>query len=131
MIHVTKISVITPLHEKGNQYIMDAMRSLEAQTYQDFEWIIVLNNGGKCPQEVLDYEKSNVYDYFDKPNIGALKSYACSKATGEIIVELDADDRLTSEALFIISYALQNEKVFLYSESFEINPDGTPYLYSP
>jgi len=127
-----KISVITPLHEKGNKYIEEAMASLQSQTFDDFEWIVLVNNGGKAPSSVLQYDKADVYDYFDKPNIGALKAHACSLATGEIIVELDADDRLTPEALYVIWQSLQNEeKIFFYSESWEIKPDGTPLLYSP
>ena len=126
-----KISVITPLHEKGNQYIEEAMASLQSQTFQDFEWIVLVNNGGKAPKSVLQYDKADVYDYFDKPNIGALKGHACFLAQGEIIVELDADDQLTPEALYVIWQSLQNEeKVFFFSESWEIKPDGTPHLYS-
>lgn len=126
-----KISVITPLHEKGNQYIEEAMASLKSQTFQDFEWIVLVNNGGKAPKSVLQYDKADVFDYFDKPNIGALKAHACSLAQGEIIVELDADDQLIPTALYAIAHSLQNEKVFFYSESWELKPDGTPHLYSP
>ena len=64
---MTKISVITPLHEKGNQYIEEAMRSLKAQTFQDFEWIILQNNGGAAPHEVRIYDKSDLWDQF--PNV--------------------------------------------------------------
>ncbi len=126
---MTKISVITPLHDKGNQYIEEAMRSLQAQTFQDFEWIILQNNGGKIPDAVGQYDKAKVSDYAVKANIGALKGHACSLAQGEIIVELDADDQLTPEALHIIWHSLQNEKVFFFSESWELTPDGNPQLY--
>lgn len=128
---MAKISVITPLHEKGNQYIEEAMRSLKAQTFQDFEWTILRNNGGVPPYDVLIYDKADVWDYFGIPNIGALKKKACEYATGEIIVELDADDQLMPNALEEINKALCNDKVFFYSESFEIKPDGSSHLYSP
>lgn len=126
-----KISIITPLHSKGNQYIEEAMSSLKAQTFQDFEWIILQNNGGRAPDNVAHYEKSRLYSVAEENKIGALKGLACSYATGEIIVELDADDRLFFDALEIIADSLCNEKVFFYSESWELLPDGTPYLYSP
>lgn len=125
-----KISVITPLHEKGNQYIEEALASLHVQTFQDFEWIILQNNGGKAPESVTEYEKAVLFSKTGEDKIGALKHLACHYAQGEIIVELDADDRLTPDALEVISKALCNEKVFFYSECFELNQDGSPYLYS-
>lgn len=126
---MAKVSIITPLHEKGNQYIEEAMASLQAQTFQDFEWIVLLNNGGKAPKAVKRYDKAVVLNYSGEPNIGALKGYASNAAQGEIIVELDADDKLTPDALEIINKSLCNEKVFFYSDCWELNPDGSSHLY--
>ena len=128
---MTNISVITPLHEKGNPFIEEAMQSLKAQTYQDFEWIVLQNNGGHAPEAVRKYEKTVLSDYFDKPNIGALKAEACDRAFGDIIVELDADDKIAPHTLETIANSLRNGKVFFYSDALELNEDGSPYLYSP
>lgn len=116
------ISIITPVYFNSNPYVKDTYESLRNQTYNDWEWVIVLNNGGAVPQEILDDQRVKVYNTEDDDpqhnKIGRLKGYACSVATGDILVELDADDLLTPNALEEIYQAFQDPQVaFVYSNA--------------
>ena len=49
-----RVSIFTPSHR--TRYLDDCMRSLLAQTYEDWEWIVVLNqaHAGVRPLRILD-----------------------------------------------------------------------------
>ena len=50
------ISVVTPVYSKSKPYLRDAYNSLLEQTFKDFEWVIVLNNGGTVPDDIAEHE---------------------------------------------------------------------------
>jgi glycosyltransferase involved in cell wall biosynthesis len=123
------VSIITPLHKPGNQYVKETYASLVAQTDPDFEWIVVLNNGGILPASIREDKRVKVYHSTAK-SIGALKHYACSKAISSIIIELDADDMLVEEAVAKIKLALEPEGVvFCFSDTIEFNSDWSSRTY--
>ena len=70
------ISVFTPSH--NTKWLNDCYESLCAQTYTDWEWVVLLN--GKAKDWSPSKEDSRVKVAFAKPqlgeNIGALKRYA-------------------------------------------------------
>lgn len=115
-----KLSVITPLHEPGNHYIAEAHASLAAQTVPDFEWVIVENNGGAVPEAVRADPRVRVVRS-EATAIGALKRCACEAASGEVIVELDADDLLTEDALESVAGAVAAGAEFVYSDFAEFD----------
>ncbi len=119
-----KLSIITPVHKASTPYLMEAYNSLLEQDESiDWEWIICPNNGGDVPRVIVNHPQVKVFpipdDEIEKYNsIGRLKAFCCSKATGEVIVELDADDILTPDALFLIHEAFKGSKIaFAYSNS--------------
>ena len=59
--------------------------------------------------------------------VGALKHYACRQAHGEILLELDHDDVLASDALEEVQYAFDEfpEVGFVYSDCAQIREDGS------
>ena len=77
------------------------MRSLLAQTYEDWEWIVVLNQGARWRPPVED-PRLRIVIQDDLVGVGAAKRHACSLAIGEFLVELDHDDELRSDALELI-----------------------------
>lgn len=123
------VSIITPLHKAGNQYIQETYESLLKQTNQNYEWIIVKNHGGEVPDSFNNDNRIKLF-HSTKNGIGALKKEASSYATGDIIVELDADDQLLPEALAEIKAAFTPGIVFVYSDAIEYNEDGTTQIYS-
>lgn len=128
-----RLSVFTPHYRGTNPYIGALYETLKAQTYTDWEWIIVLNNGGELPAEVrADARIWPVRYPGEGDSIGALKRYACEQCQGNVLVEVDADDLLTPDCLAEIAAAFEDEAVtFAYSNSAGFE-DGTwePKTYS-
>lgn len=120
------ISIITPSH--NTKYLPELENTILSQTFQDWQWIILLNNGaeyltGPNTDRRIRVIKSPVN--FD--SVGMLKKYACSFAQGEIIVEVDHDDLLTPDCLEEISKAFENEEIgFAYSDNAKLG-EFVPY----
>ena len=119
-----RVSVFSPSHQ--TRYLDDCMRSLLAQTYQDWEWIVLLNQGARWRPPTED-PRLRVVIKDDLTGVGAAKRYACSLALGEFLVELDHDDELRSDALQLIVDAFDaNPQVgFVFSDFAQINEDGS------
>lgn len=100
------ISVFTPTHH--GQWLNDCYESLKEQTFQDWEWVIVPNNGAIIPDFGDDRVKIFRMDV-DVDRVGALKYYACLKAMGDILVELDHDDLLMPTCLERVAQAFKDD----------------------
>ena len=97
MNHQIDISVIIPCHNDGI-YIQEALDSLNAQTYQKFEIIIV--DDASTDLETLKIlatlEQENLQVIFLEQNSGpsVARNIGISKASGKYILPLDADDKI-------------------------------------
>lgn len=117
------ISIISPFHKPIQKYLHDTYESLKNQTFKDWQWILVPNGGAEIPSFLESDKRIKIIsteDDKDQPHnlIGRLKHLACFKSDGEIIVELDADDLLTPDALEEIHNAFKDSSVvFAYSNS--------------
>jgi O-antigen biosynthesis protein len=117
------ISIITPFGKTHAPYLVEAGESLKAQTDQDFEWVLIPNGGAEVPPAVKGSGLRLAVFAYEGPalengaySIGALKRFACKRAAGDIIVELDADDILLPICLEKIRAALQPaDAVFAFS----------------
>lgn len=115
------ITVITPLHAAGNRYIMEAYQSLLAQTYTEWQWVVLCNNGGELPDDLVRDERVrevHVSTHAEQ-GIGALKRLACQEAKTPYVVELDCDDELAPAALARIAAAFDAGADFVYSDFAE------------
>jgi glycosyltransferase involved in cell wall biosynthesis len=119
-----RVSVFSPSHQA--RYLEDCLQSLLAQTYEDWEWIVVLNQGARWQAPVED-PRLRVVIKDDLTGVGAAKRYACSLALGEFLIELDHDDELRSDALQLIVEAFDADpKVgFVYSTFAQMKEDGS------
>jgi SAM-dependent methyltransferase len=122
------ISVFTALSESGNAYIEAAFETLLSQTYQDWEWVVLENHGGRLPDHIGQHPRVRVFEDSELEGLGALKRACCSACEGEILFELDHDDLLHPEALAKTFQALQSADV-AYSDFAEFHdgawtPDG-------
>jgi glycosyltransferase involved in cell wall biosynthesis len=135
---MSKCSVITPLHELGNKFVEEAYDSLKDQTLEDWEWIVLLNRGGKLPGFILEDARVRTLTDSSRKGIGYLKRKLSEAAETQIIVELDCDDILVPTALATIVHTMTDENAdFVYSnfaefktsEDSSIIPkwDGYPY----
>ena len=128
------LSIITPTHETSCGFLDEAWKSLLRQTHTEWEWILIPNNGGEIPPHIQADEKRQVliYPYEESGNsIGALKHFAAKRARGEVIVELDADDLLTDDALGEVARAFENPDVTMtYSNHAEFwDESWTTHVY--
>ena len=121
------ISVFTPIHKYNPEFLTQLIMSLKGQTYMHFEWIVLLNGEAKKSLKAFtqlikklgieDWTRIHLSD--NVGNIGILKGECCALATGEILVELDHDDYLSSDALEVINETFEDpEIVFAYSNCF-------------
>ena len=113
------ISVITPTND--TKYMQRAYASLLAQTYQDWEWIVLLN--GPAIWNAAD-ERVKIHSTDTTGNVGALKKEAFSLGNGEWLVELDHDDELLPECLAEIK---KSKADFVYSDNIRVGDE----LFSP
>ena len=127
-----KFTVISPLHEAYNKFIKDAYESLIAQSYDDWEFVVILNNGGELTATMMaDSRVSAIVAKKDDSSIGRLKGAGCKCGSSDILVELDADDILTPGALESIAETFSDPSVAMaYSNSAHFDKDWKSSSYS-
>ena len=95
-----RFSIFTPSHDL--RHIDRTLQSLKAQSFKDFEWVLLLNGPALAQKDSLEQKikKADInyrfVDFFqlNNTNIGYLKNECCNSAVGEIQVELDHDDQI-------------------------------------
>jgi SAM-dependent methyltransferase len=132
-----KFTVFTPVHKPNERFIGDLYRSLCEQTYEGvIEWFVVLNGQIKDSEwdEIITKlmseteTKANVDVVWTRHdtdgNVSALKRFACDKATGDVLVEVDWDDILREDAIASLASAFEHEEVmFAYSNSAQFGDE--------
>ncbi|MGL5018378.1 MAG: glycosyltransferase family 2 protein [Luteolibacter sp.] len=109
------VSVIIPAYQHG-QCILEAVESVIAQTFRDFE-VIVINDG--CTdntEEVLrPFVEKKLIRYFHQENqgISATRNRGLSLALGEFVAFLDDDDVWPPDKLEWQVYVLRNSTVLV------------------
>lgn len=92
-----RISVIVPVHN-GQAYLKNCIDSIEAQSYDNLE-ILLVNDGSTdqtaavCEDLKKEYGNVRVFTLDDK-GVSAARNYAMERAQGDYITFVDADDRL-------------------------------------
>ena len=119
-----RVSVFSPSHDP--RYLDDCLASLQAQSYQDWEWIVLLNGGARWRPSRPD-ERIRVVMADDVKGVGAAKQRACNETRGEFLVELDHDDVLARDALgeVVAAFDAHPDAVLVYSDWAQIRADGS------
>lgn len=128
------ISVFTPSHNANR--LDEAYEYMLKQSYQDWEWIVLLNNGAewKNNEAAADARVKVFRDDSGIKRVGYVKREACKHAKGEILVELDHDDLLLPDCLLKLQHTfdLDDSVTFVYSNSVNIDiRDNSPVYWSP
>ena len=96
------VSVIVPCYNQAS-FLSDALDSVLAQTYTDWECIIVNDGSTDNTEEVAKtyIDKDSRFAYVHKNNGGlpSARNFGISKSTGDFILPLDADDLIGSSYL--------------------------------
>lgn len=100
-----KITVFTPTYNRA--YIIENLyRSLQRQSFTDFEWLVVDDGSSDNTEELLRKwsKENNNFEirYYKRENGGKHRAinYALNKAKGELFFTVDSDDYLTDDALY-------------------------------
>lgn len=119
------VSIITPTHDP--KYLPELWESIKAQTYIDWEWVIVANNGAVV--SVNDPRVRVIQCPFGLKSVGFLKKYGFLAAKGAYLVEVDHDDMITPDCLEEVARAFhENPDVgFVYSNNAKLSDSFTPY----
>ncbi|MBR3941793.1 MAG: glycosyltransferase family 2 protein [Clostridia bacterium] len=122
------ISVIMPAYN-CEKYIGHAIASVLAQSYGDFELLIVddASDDGTC-DVIRSFEDNRIRFFQNNGRLGAAlcRNFAIRNAKGDYIAFLDSDDmwhpeKLKKQLLFME----QNNVKFCYTEYQEMAEDGT------
>ena len=120
-----KFTIFTPTFNR-KELLEKLYKSLQKQTYKDFEWLIVddgSDDGTKEKAEEFLNEKKLDIKYYFKENGGKQRAYnfATDKANGELFICLDSDDEYVENGL---------ETILKYWKKYEKNSNiaGMGYL---
>jgi len=120
------ITVFTPTHNP--KYLQAAYDSLLAQTNQEWEWIIVLNNAARDVTEFNHDPRVRVYRCPDKKKtVGYYKRWALEQSPiGDVYLELDHDDTLEEGVLADIKrqHEWMPEASLYYGATSQMTADG-------
>lgn len=93
------ISVIIPTYN-CDKYICEALDSVLCQTCPDYEIIVIDDGSTDTTKAIIESSYHSVrYFYVKNGGVAAARNYGISKARGELIAFLDADDRWLPEKL--------------------------------
>lgn len=92
---MTSVSVVTCTYNRA-QLIGETIASVLAQTYSDFEYIIVDDGSDDNTEEVINSFNDKRIKYFrhvhTKGHLSVLRNFAHTKCDGEYIAYVDSDD---------------------------------------
>ena len=132
------VSVITPVYKTGDK-ILRPYHSLLAQSYSDWEWVIIddSDDDGETLQlvnEIAEHDsRIRVYKTKHSGVIGKVKGDGFKLARGKYLVELDHDDQLTPDCLKLLveGYSKHPEVGFIYTDFTECSEGGDRVEYGP
>jgi glycosyltransferase involved in cell wall biosynthesis len=132
-IQMPKISVIIPCYNQG-QYVDQAVDSVLAQTFQDFE-IIIVNDGST---DSFTVEKLNIYCkpktrviHTENQGLAAARNNGFIQSKGEFIQFLDADDILLPKKHELQLQIFEKEEVDVCYSNYRFYDINTNKLLPP
>ena len=126
------ISIILPVYQPDPKFLKAAINSVQTQIYDNWELCIVddasPSNEGRKIIEKMAGEDTRIKYHFREENghIAACSNDALKLATGSFIGFLDHDDMLSSDALYQVVSAINDdtELDLIYSDEDKVNENG-------
>lgn len=119
-----RFSVIIPYYRIPKELFIDCLRSLEHQTYRDFETIIVNDGDG-------DFTIKEVNEFFDRLHVNLIyqknsgvsvaRNKGIDASNGDYLLFLDADDQLMDDCLEKCSKAVEGQEADIYIGKYLTN----------
>ena len=121
------ISIIIPIYNAG-KYLSKCLHSIESQTYQDFEVILINDGSTDCSNEVCQKfaNKDKRFTVITQTNGGAssARNRGIEVAKGEWITFIDADDYVEKDYLECLCKNIENEKTFIIQGLKQVSSKG-------
>lgn len=119
-----KFSILTPLYNTDKKYLEELFKSLQKQTYKDWELCLADGSDLKhsevkhiCDKWMKRDKRIKYMRLLDNKGISENTNACIKLATGEYFGLLDHDDVLHESALFEMAKAIEKENAdFLYSD---------------
>lgn len=93
---MTKVSVLMPVYNTPEQYLREAVESILAQTYQDFEFIILndASSDDNVEKVIASYDDKRIRYYKNEQNLGISlsRNKLIELSRGEYLAVFDHDD---------------------------------------
>ena len=110
-MNTPKVSIIIPCFNQA-QYLPEALDSILAQTYQDWECIII-NDGSTDNTEQVAHEYSSrdkrfVYIYQSNQGVVRARNNAIRASQGDYIISVDSDDWIEPDCIDICVKEIEN-----------------------
>jgi O-antigen biosynthesis protein len=126
-------SIVTPVYEPPLQVLRETIESVQAQTLDDWELILVDDNSpSEAVREILRDaarrdRRIKVIERAENGHIVAASNDGLAAATGEFVALLDHDDTLAPNALERVRAAIgQSDDIdYLYSDEDKLFEDGS------
>lgn len=93
-----KVSVIISVYN-GERYLAEAIDSVLAQTYQDFELILIDDGSTDRTKEIIQSYPTIRYFYQENQGVAAARNLGVAQSRGDYLTFLDADDLWLPEKL--------------------------------
>jgi len=107
------VSILMPCYNQG-EFLEEAVQSVLQQTYDLWECIIVNDGSTDNTDDVARQlaKKDERIKYFSQDNSGVClaRNLAASKAEGEFLLPLDADDFISDNYIEVLLNSLQGSK---------------------
>lgn len=117
------VSVIIPVGPGHEKVLVDALDSVEAQTFRMWE-VIVINDTG-MPLDLTAYPYVRLVETEGRKGAGYARNRGIEIMRAKLFLCLDADDYLQPTAIAELMEAFrQNEGDWIYSNCFIQHPDG-------
>jgi glycosyltransferase involved in cell wall biosynthesis len=123
---MTKVSVVIPSYNRP-QWLLEAVRSVQAQTLRDLE-IIIVDDGSDLKSSLMQEFSSDRRLRFERrPHRGAsaARNFGIALASGEYIAFLDSDDLFLPQKLAIQVAAMDASPRSLMSHTSYARMDST------
>src|SRR6185503_3382392 len=121
------VTVVIPVYNSA-RYISQALDSVKAQTFTDYE-VIVVNDGSDDREELERIINAHplpvIYISQENKGVSAARNAAIRRARGEFYAQLDADDQWTPDYLAVqLGILKQNPDVTLVYPNATIIGEG-------
>ncbi len=119
------VSVVIPTYNRRT-FLIEALQSVFAQTFRDFEAIVIDDGSSDGTEQALRSFEARVR-YFYKPNggVSSARNEGIRQATGSLIAFLDSDDLWEANFLEVtVGYLENNPDAAMVSTGWRTLPSG-------